>query len=191
MRTKKLTVVIPNKQGQSPELTVNTLYRQTFTDFDIVIINDDSANANVARNAGLNLVHTPYVLFSDNDINWKPNALELMMNCLQRYSDISYAYGSYELDGKIWCNKEWDATELKRRNYVSTMSIVRTAHHPGWDEKIKRLQDWDVWLTMLAQGYKGKYVGSLVFTTPVRYGITRSSVGWEEALGAIKGKHKI
>jgi glycosyltransferase involved in cell wall biosynthesis len=191
VRTKQLTVVIPNKQGQSPELSIRTLYRQGFTDFDIIIINDDSGNANIARNAGLTLVHTPYVLFCDNDINWAHNALQLMMDCLTRHTDISYAYGHYELSGKIWCNKEWDAAELKRRNYVSTMSIVRTAHHPGFDEKIKRLQDWDVWLSMLAQGKKGKYTGSLIFTTPARNGITRNSIGWEEAIGAIKAKHKI
>lgn len=189
--SKKLTVVIPNRQGETPELTIKTLYQQTFTDFDIVIINDKNENANTARNEGFDLVETPYVLFCDNDISWRPDALESMYNCLEQNPDVSFAWGHYELNGKIWCNQEWDPDKLKHRNYISTMTIVRTEHHPGFDENIRRLQDWDVWLTMMKRGRKGKYVGKLIFTTPVRNGITRSSVSWEVALAAIKKKHNI
>ena len=188
---KKLTIVIPNKLGQSPVLTVSTLSRQTFTDFDIIIINDLDNNANIARNAGFKMVKTPYILFSDNDIDWSPDALQKMFDCLEADKGISYAYGAYLLNGKIWCNKEWDPKELKRRNFVSTMTMVRTGHHPGFDENLKRLQDWDVWLSMLKQGKKGKYVGKQIFSTPVRDGITRNSVSWDQALAAIKSKHNI
>lgn len=187
---KKLTIVIPNRQGENPMLTIKSLYRQTFTDFDIIIVNDTDGNANIARNTGFALVHTPFVLFSDNDINWCTTALEQMYNLLQRRSDISFAWGSYELNGKIWCNRYWNPEELLKRNYISTMTMVRTAHHPGFDPKIRRLQDWDVWLTMMAQGKTGEWTGELAFSTPVRDGITRSSISWEEALGAIKKKHK-
>jgi glycosyltransferase involved in cell wall biosynthesis len=188
---KKLTIVIPNKLGQTPDLTIETLYRQNFLDFDVIIINDNSGNANVARNEGLSMVDSEYVLFSDNDINWKPYALSTMIDCLERNRDISYAWGSYELNGKVWCNREWDPEALKQRNYISTMSVVRTADHPGFDEKIKRLQDWDVWLTMLSQGKKGKYTGRLIFTTPVRNGITRDSISLSEAIASVKLKHKL
>lgn len=71
------------------------------------------------------------------------------------------------------------------------MTLVRTADHPGWDNNIKRLQDWDVWLTMLSQGHTGKYIGQTIFSTPVRNGITRNSITWEEAIKAIKQKHNI
>jgi glycosyltransferase involved in cell wall biosynthesis len=188
---KKLTVVIPNRQGENPMLTIKSLYRSTFTDFDIIIINDTDGNANIARNTGFQQVHTPYVLFSDNDINWCPEALQSMYDMLQLRTDISYAWGSYELDGRIWCAKHWDEKELLRRNYISTMTMVRTVDHPGFDPKIRRLQDWDVWLTMLANGKRGEWIGKIAFTTPVRDGITRSSIGWEEALAVIKEKHKI
>lgn len=187
---KKLTVIIPNRQGETPVLTVKSLYKQTFTDFDIIIINDTDGNANIARNAGFGMVNTPYVLFSDNDINWCPAALSQMYNLLQRRTDISFAWGSYELSGNIWCNRNWDEKELLRRNYISTMTMVRTADHPGFDPKLRRLQDWDVWLTMLSQGKKGEWTGELAFSTPVRDGITRSSISWEEAMAAIKAKHK-
>jgi glycosyltransferase involved in cell wall biosynthesis len=188
---KELTIVIPNRLGENPELTIRTLFMQDYQNFDIIIINDLRGNANIARNAGFKLVETPYVLFSDNDIQWAPGAIKAMMNCLKTTPDISFAYGYYELNGKVWCNSEWDTQLLKHRNNISTMTIVRTAHHPGFDPYIKRLQDWDVWLTMMAQGYKGKYINQQIFTTPVRDGITRSSVGWDEAIGAIKQKHNI
>lgn len=188
---KKLTVVIPNRVGETPELTIKTLFRQDFTDFDVVIINDSNQNANAARNRGLKFVQTPYVLFSDNDINWLPGALTAMYNCLEQHPGISFAWGAYELNGKIWCNQGWNPEKLKHRNYISTMSMVRTEHHPGWDEKIRRLQDWDVWLTMMKQGHVGRNVGRKIFTTPVRDGITRNSITWEEALNAIRKKHSI
>lgn len=188
---KKLTVVIPNKAGQTPELTIKTLYEQTFTDFDIIIINDFSGSAPAARNAGLRLVFTPYVLFSDNDINWFPNSLQLMMDALENDPSISYAYGAYEMGGKRRCYHEFDAQVLRRHNFISTMTIVRTADHPGWDENLKRLQDWDVWLTMAAQGKVGKQVGEVIFNTPERDGITKGGIGWNEAITAIKRKHKI
>jgi len=188
---KKLTVVIPNRIGEKPDLTLKTLYQQSFTDFDIIIINDRSGNANVARNEGLSMVESPLVLFSDNDINWAPDALQLMYDCLQYNPDVSYAYGAYELNGKIWCNREWDPNELRRRNFVSTMTMMYTADHPGWDESLKRLQDWDIWLTRLKQGKKGKYVGRQIFSTPVRNGITRSGISLDEARRAIALKHRL
>ncbi len=188
---KKLTIVIPNKVGQIPILTIDSLYRQTFIDFDVIIINDRSGNANKARNEGLKKVDTEYILFSDNDINWKPYALQIMVDCLDQNRDVSLSWGSYELNGKLWCNKEWDQEALKQRNYISTMSVVRTDDHPGFDENIKRLQDWDVWLTMLSQGKKGKYTGRIVFTTPLRNGITRDSISLSEAIAAVKLKHKL
>ena len=43
-------------------------------------------------------------------------------------------------------------------NYIHTSSLVRRSAFPGFDEDIKRFQDWDVWLTMAEQGKKGIYL---------------------------------
>jgi len=188
---KQLTIVIPNKEGQTPEDTICSLYQQTFTDFDIIIINDKEGNANVARNKGLAKVTSPYVLFSDNDINWYPYAIAEMVHQLDAYPSIAFAWGAYELSGKIWCNHEWDPALLRRKNYISTMTMVRTVLHPGFDPQIKRLQDWDVWLTMLEMGLTGKYVGRILFETALRRGITTNSISLEEARKTITQKHKL
>jgi glycosyltransferase involved in cell wall biosynthesis len=187
---KKLTVVVPNRMGEEPMVTIKSLYQQFFTDFDIIIINDLNRNANEARNAGFKLVHTPYVLFSDNDINWHPMALKWMYDFLEECPDFSYCWGSYEMGGKMFCNRYWNRDELLKHNYISTMTMVRTLDHPGFDPKIRRLQDWDVWLTMLQEGKRGEYIDKMIFTTDKRDGITRNSVPWEVAVEAIKGKHK-
>lgn len=189
--SKSITIVIPNRLGENPQVTIESLYRQTFQNFDIVIINDMEGNANKARNCGLSMVNTPYVLFSDNDITWLPNAISDLYNTLAVSPSHSYAYGYYTMEGKNWCNQPFNPGLLKQKNYISTMSLVRTADHPGFDPDIKRLQDWDVWLTMLAKNKTGIYTWTKLFDTKKRAGITYNSISFAEALSAIKTKHNI
>lgn len=186
-----VSVVIPNKAGETPMLTIQSLYKQRYQHYDVILVNDFHGNANIARNHGLAMVKTEFVLFSDNDINWYPQAIDQMRSALLKDKSISYAYGAYEMGGALHCNKVFDKAELLRKNYISTMTLVRTADHPGWDDQIKRLQDWDVWLTMLRNGKMGKFTGHTIFSTPVRNGITRNSISWEEAIRAIKQKHNL
>ena len=188
---KKLTIIIPNKDGQSPAVTINSLYKQTFKNFDIVIVNDFDGNANRARNRGLKGVTTPYVLFSDNDIEWESTALQDMYDYLEGNPDVSFAYGSYDIGGKLDTNLQWNTSKLRERNYVSTMSMVRTVNHPTFDESILRLQDWDVWLTMVENGKKGGYIEKKIFSTKIREGITEGNrISYHEAKLIVQAKHK-
>lgn len=188
---KLLTVIIPNKDGQTPEVTINSLYKQTFKSFDIIIVNDFDGNANTARNKGFENVKTKYVLFSDNDIEWEPTALQDMYECLEMDPTVSFAYGSHKVGEKTDTDIRWNPTKLLQRNYISTMSMVRTADHPKFDESIPRLQDWDVWLTMLENGKKGRYIEKQTFTTKVREGITKgNTISYQQAKKIVKEKHK-
>jgi glycosyltransferase involved in cell wall biosynthesis len=187
--SKDITIVIPNKNGENPNITIASLYNQTYKNFDIIVINDFNNNANQARNRGLKLVKTPFVLFSDNDIEWHPDAIYYLRRCLIENPEVSYTYGSWTMGSVLTSNKEWDGIELKKNNYISTMSLVRTHAHPGFDESIKRLQDWDLWLTMLEQGKRGKFVNREIFTTKRRNGITNNSISWDESYNEISKKH--
>lgn len=188
---KPLTIIIPNKVGESPDTTIASLYRQSFLDFELRVVNDFTGNANRARNEGFKAISSKYVLFSDNDIEWQPGSLASMFEALERNRRFTYAYGWYEMEGKCFCKKEFNGEDLRCKNYISTMSMIRAADHPGFDETIRRLQDWDVWLTLLERGKKGIYVDRLIFKTAKRNGITYNSIPWEDALKAIERKHKI
>ena len=191
LRPKQITIVIPCRAGSQPQNTLASLSHQTYRDFDVVISYDRGRGANWARNRGLRLVRTPFVLFSDDDIEWCPTALERLKASLDAHPEASYSYGSYVIPGVgTRSNVRFDPARLRRMNYISTMSLVRTAHFPGFDESIKRLQDWDVWLTMLEKGEKGVHCGSYIFKTHLRRGITFGDrVSWNHANQTVRRKH--
>jgi hypothetical protein len=188
-----LSVVLACREGSDARPTLTSLARQTFRDFDIIVSYDHGRGANWARNRGFDLVDTPFVLFSDDDILWEPQALELMMAALELHPEASYTYGSYSIpEIGTQCDHPFDAERLRRHNFISTMSIIRTADFPGFDESIRRFQDWDVWLTMLQRGQIGVHCGSHIFQTRLRPGITYGGeLTVEEATQVIRKKHAI
>jgi len=186
---ERITVVIPNKKSQTPEITLNSLPEGIKT---IVIDDVDCKGANWARNEGFKQVKTEYILFSDNDINWRPGAIQSLLKTLEDNPEASYSYGMYEMGGHLYCDLDFDHNVLRLSNYISTMSLIRTKDFPGFDENIKRFQDWDLWLTMLEQGKIGISCGQVIFDTAIRDGITyNGKVGIEEAFMAIKNKHNL
>lgn len=187
---KPLTIVIPVREGGNPAITLQSLGRQDDQRFDIVISQDECGSANWARNRGGDLVRTEFVLFSDDDIAWKPDAIRTMMQCLERNPDASYCYGAYEMAGRTQCNRHFCADALRRQNYISTMSIIRTADFPGFDESLQRLQDWDLWLTLLDRGKVGVYCEKVIFETFVRDGITYGpGISYQEAYSIVRSRH--
>lgn len=185
-----ITVVIPNRESENSHTTLHSLARQTLQPSIIINVYDRGRGANWARNQGFNLVTTPYVLFSDNDIVWEPNALEVLYETLIN-SGARYAYGAYMLDDLLIGNLTFDAYLLRRRNYISTMSLCYTEDFPGFDENIQRLQDWDVWLTYLDREQFGIYCGQVCFRTAQRPGITFGGQNWAEARNIIIRKHRL
>lgn len=186
----EVTIVIPVREGGSPVITLASLARQSFQDFDLVICQDEVGNANWARNRGAEWAHTEFILFSDDDIGWLPNALALLVETLRSRPAAHYAYGAYRMGNVIQCDKSFSPSELKRHNYISTMSLIRTQDFPGFDEFLARLQDYDLWLTMLEQGKMGIYCGAVVFETQKRFGITYGSgPSYDEALSIVRQKH--
>jgi glycosyltransferase involved in cell wall biosynthesis len=201
----EVTVIVTRRKGESDEITLKSLEKQSYGGIKEIIRVEDAfaRGANWARNKCLQQVTTPYVLFSDNDISWKPWAISKLARVLKNNKDISYAYGTYlwtwEKDGKVKtnlaCNEEWSAERLKdysKGNFVSTMSLVRTKDFCGFDENVKRLQDWDVWLTMLEQGKKGKHCGDIIFETDIKKGgiSCDNPYTYEMALKDLIKKHK-
>lgn len=114
-----ISVVIPlyNKE-QHIAKTLQSVFAQTYTDYEIVIVNDGStdnsaavvkaindprirlinqANAGVssARNKGIKEAKGEYVALLDADDEWKPEYLETIADMIEKYSDCSVFATNY------------------------------------------------------------------------------------------------
>ena len=109
----------------------------------------------------------------------RPDCLEKMFRALQEHPAASFAYSSFKWEWKIFKSYPYDVERLKKMNYINMASLVRHEHHPGFDPAIKKLQDWDIWLTMLERGHTGVYIPEVLYSTgenlkrEVRVGISR------------------
>ncbi|MER3491208.1 MAG: glycosyl transferase family A [Mastigocladus sp. ERB_26_2] len=112
----KVSVVIPayNAMTYLPE-TLESVLRQTFADFEVLIINDGSSDkivewaagivdprvklisqpnqgVSVARNTGIAQAQGEYIAFLDADDLWEPTKLEKQVRCLENNPAAGLVY---------------------------------------------------------------------------------------------------
>ena len=111
-----ISVIIPAYNAEQTILeTIKSVRQQTFSDFEIIIINDGSTDRtlkllesiednrlkifsyengglSVARNRGIARATGEFVAFLDADDLWTPDKLELQVKALQQYSEAGVAY---------------------------------------------------------------------------------------------------
>jgi glycosyltransferase involved in cell wall biosynthesis len=161
--------------------------------------------ANPARNRGAEDAGGEFMIFCDADIIMEPEMLEKMLSELNKNPNKSFVYSSYLWGAKKFRLWNYDENKLKEMPYIHTTSLLRKEHFPGFDNSIKRLQDWDLWLTMLEQGHTGIWIDEVLFK--VNTGGTMSSwlpkiaykilpflpkvKKYKIAVAAIKDKHKL
>lgn len=130
----KVSVVIPayNAMGDLPE-TLESVLRQTFTDFEVLIINDGSSDnivewasgvkdprvklisqanqgVSVARNTGIAQAQGEYIAFLDADDLWEPTKLEKQVRRLDDNPAVGLVYtwtalidSEGKLTGTVFC----------------------------------------------------------------------------------------
>lgn len=193
-RIPELTIVIPYRKWETPDYTIEALKQSSYQDFKIVTVCDsEQRGAPWARNEGFKQCDTEFVLFSDNDIQWTINGIKHMVDCLKNNPHITYSYGACRIGPYTQCQEDFDPELLKKHNYISTMSVIRAKDFPGFDESLKRFQDWDLWLNLLINHNKvGMNCGKLIYDSPIRDGITKNpELTEEEAAKIIKQKYNL
>jgi glycosyltransferase involved in cell wall biosynthesis len=173
--------------------TLASLVEQTYQDFEVIIVNDGSTDnldgvlekflntttsdrtffivhqknqgAPAARNNGWRKSRGDYLFFCDADAVLIPEALAMMLSELSNQPEVSYVYSSFFWGGKLFKLGPFDPIKLRQAPYIHTMSLIRRKDFPttGWDESIKKLQDWDLWLTMLEQNHIGAWINKVLF----------------------------
>lgn len=217
-----VSVVVPhyNCQDLLPRCLAS-LSRQTYSAVEVVVVDDGSnkkaltrnivdgfrsvisslrfmqlkknSGAPVARNAGAAAARGEYLFFCDSDVELYPQALEVLVRCLLEDQGADFAYGGFIWGAQRVVPKPFDEAMLRSGNYVTTMSLLRRAKFPGWDERLKRHQDWDLWLSVVDAGGRGVCCCRYLFETPVRAdGISSDdNIGMMESKHIVTMKHKL
>jgi glycosyltransferase involved in cell wall biosynthesis len=190
-----IAVIVPTwNNARELARCLHALDAQTLRDFNVTIVDDGStpplnvecrmsnvecrvirqahAGAPAARNRGARETQSEFLLFCDADVELKPRALDQMLQALRAHPEASYAYSAFRFGWKTFRSFPFDPQRLRRMPYIHTTSLMRRAHFPGFDESLKRFQDWDLWLTMFDQGHVGLHIPEVLFT--VRSGGTMS-----------------
>lgn len=185
-RSPTISVVIPSYQhARDLPQCLDSLFHQEFRDFEVIVVNDGSTDrtdeavepyqdrltyikqenrgANAARNRGAQEAKGKYLFFCDADLVLRPDALGKMLEALNSHPEASYAYCAFRFGWHVFRLWPFDPERLRRMNYIHTSSLIRREHFPGFDETIRRLQDWDLWLTMLEQGHIGTFIPEVLF----------------------------
>lgn len=188
-----ISIIIPvYNQTKELDKCLASIRKQTYSNYEIIIVNDRSTQkmshvikkymqafgykfslinnqsnhgAPYSRNKGFRKSHGEFLLFCDADVILKPEMLEVMYTTLKSNLEASYTYSSHRYGAKKFACFQFSAERLKQGPYIHSTSLIRREHLPpeGWDENIKRLQDWDLWLTMLEQGNKGVWINKILF----------------------------
>ncbi len=202
-----ISIIIPiyNQAEHLPNL-LNSIKQQSYDNYEIIIVNDGSTDeldeiinkykplfgnklnyleqknmgASAARNKGAGLARGNYIIFCDADVVMEPMMLELMLKTLEAAPGADFCYSSF-----IWGNKKfklwpYDAEKLKTMPYINTTSLIRRKDFPGFDESLKKFQDWDLWLTMLEQSHPGVWIDQILFKVAV--GGTQTMSNWLPSL---------
>lgn len=139
------------------------------------IIRQENRGAAAAKNRGFMESKGNFVIFWDADTRANPSFLRKMYQALMDNPEMSYAYSSYRFGWKKIKSRSFDSDELKKNNYIDNTSLIRKQDVVLFDEKLKRFQDWDLWLTLLEKGKKGIFVPECLFRKEVglRHGISK------------------
>ncbi|HNV12603.1 MAG TPA: glycosyltransferase family A protein [bacterium] len=187
-----ISIIIPVYNGEKTIInTVKSIESQTYRDFEVIIVNDGSRDntrsvfekflesfkvennyyfinqenkgAPAARNKGFKESRGEYLFFCDADAVLKNDTLEKMVQVLESNQEVAYTYSSFYWGKKLFKLWPFDAEKLQKMPYIHTMSLIRRNAFPGWDESVKKLQDWDLWLTMLENGHQGFFIDEALF----------------------------
>jgi glycosyltransferase involved in cell wall biosynthesis len=195
--TYPVAVVIPTIPSRREFLENHCLPSVRAARPEQVIVVREGGNANEKRNAGAAQAETPYLLFVDDDCVLEPHCILSMYESILGGDEV-FAYSDYDVvvhpgvvypfPGRQRCGG-FSRKALRIRNYIDTTSLIRRDRFPGFDPAIRRFQDWDFWLTVVAAGGIGRYIPDILFEShKIDAGVT-TLVPETEAREAIVRKH--
>jgi glycosyltransferase involved in cell wall biosynthesis len=175
-----VSVVLPTRdRADVLPAAIESVLSQTWPELELIVVDDggtdgtrevvegygdprlryvwqENQGVSGARNRGLREAHGELIAYLDSDNTWKPEFLEVMVAFL-RSEGLRAGYSASELHGSDrleYRGQPLDRLALQRQNYIDCIVFVHdadlVAEIGGFDERLRRVVDWDLLLRMAA-----------------------------------------
>ena len=155
-------IIVVNDGSTDNFYEVIEKYKNIFT-YKLEYISQDNAGPQAARNAGARRARGEFIIFCDADLELYPEMLKIMKGALRHHPEVGFVYSSFLWRSKKFRSFSYDENKLRQMPYINTSSLMWREYFPKFDEKIKKFQDWDLWLTMLENGHRGFWIDKVLY----------------------------
>lgn len=219
MKKPRFSFIIPCYKAENTiAKAIGSMLDQDFKDFEIICVLDgpdemtesiiksfpevkykviEHGGAPKARNEGFKMSTGEIVLFSDSDVYWNAGILRKMNEEFEKDPDLGFVYAGFrwsDMSGAhVPC--DFDPYLLKICNFIDTGNPVRrewVEKVGGWDESLKRWQDWDLWLRIVEAGAKGKKISDISRSAdPPKEGSISGTDNYAPTYHIVRQKHEM
>ncbi len=142
-------IVVDDGSSDSTEEVVNNFR----SDCRVRYIRQEHSGASKARKRGVEETLAPIIAYIDSDNTWYKNFLLSAVDHLAVNIEDDVVYGAlvtyiHGLEDKCILWRRFDRRELLERNFIDANVLVHRRElvfrFGNWDEKLKRLSDWDL-----------------------------------------------
>lgn len=138
---------------------------------EVNLIKQQNQGVSVARNAGIAAATHDYIAFLDADDSWHFQFLEYAAKVILNETNIKIIGAHYSTDKKILSNmydnthyfevKNYFEDAIRNTLFITSATILNKLFfesNEGFNPKLKRGQDIDVWIRAIVSGGKAFYI---------------------------------
>lgn len=166
---------------------IDSVLDQSYKNIEIIIIDDNSTDGSAAilknykdkarifffkenqgvcssLNFGFSHAKGQFLIRLDTDDKFKKNAIEELVDFLQKNPDVDFVYYPAIYFGEksgLMKTQEFDVHRLKLENYIHCSALMKKEvfiKNQGFDLYLNRLylEDWEFWINAAENGFVGK-----------------------------------
>jgi len=153
----------------STDKETDTIIKQ-LQQMGIRCVQQKHAGLAAARNAGIKLAKSEYILLLDADNKIKKDYIKKAIAALKKDSSLGIIYADYELFGEqagIVKVQEFSMPRLLIENYIDACTLIRKRVWKdcnGFDEQMDCWEDWEFWINAASKGWKFYHIGEVMFS---------------------------
>ncbi|MDQ8143526.1 glycosyltransferase [Chryseobacterium sp. CFS15] len=196
---EKISIIIPYYKGENYiHETLQSVYDQTYQDFEVIIVNDgsersaldlieknidfknlkiihqDNQGQSSARNNGVKSATGKYILFLDCDDLIDKKFLDKTHQILSKDNQtrICYTKGKFfEKTDKEWVLQPFNTFDFLIENCIPITALIYKEDFEkvgGFDTQLNYYEDWDFWISLVEIGAKVHKIDEFLFFYRIR-----------------------